>query len=49
MTLACRTGKRSVKAAEALRQAGFADVIILRGGMEEWNRQGFEIAHPAHP
>ena len=49
LTLVCRTDKRSAKAAELLRRAGFADVTILRGGMEEWNREGFEIAHHAHP
>jgi rhodanese-related sulfurtransferase len=49
LTLVCRTDKRSAKAAELLRRAGFADVTILRGGMEEWNRQGFEIAHRADP
>ena len=38
LILVCRTGKRSAKAAEVLRTAGFADVAVLRGGMEEWNR-----------
>lgn len=32
----CRTDKRSAKAAEILRAAGFADVRVLRGGMEAW-------------
>jgi uncharacterized membrane protein YdjX (TVP38/TMEM64 family) len=45
LTLVCRTDKRSAKAAELLRQAGFAKVRVLRGGMEEWNRQGLQIAH----
>ncbi len=49
LTLVCRTDKRSVKAADLLRQAGFAEVTVLRGGMEEWNRQGFEVAHHAKP
>jgi rhodanese-related sulfurtransferase len=44
LTLVCGTDKRSVKAAELLRQAGFADVTILRGSVDERNRQGFEIA-----
>jgi uncharacterized membrane protein YdjX (TVP38/TMEM64 family) len=40
LTLVCRTDKRSAKAAELLRKTGFANVQVLRGGMEEWNRQG---------
>jgi uncharacterized membrane protein YdjX (TVP38/TMEM64 family)/rhodanese-related sulfurtransferase len=41
--LVCRTDKRSAKAAEALRAAGFTDVAVLRGGMEQWNRAGLPI------
>lgn len=44
LTAVCRTDKRSAKAAELLRQAGFADVRVLRGGMEEWNRRGLPVA-----
>lgn len=33
-----RTDKRSARAAEMLRGAGFADMAVLRGGMEQWNR-----------
>jgi uncharacterized membrane protein YdjX (TVP38/TMEM64 family)/rhodanese-related sulfurtransferase len=35
--LVCRTDKRSAKAARALRAAGFTQVSVLRGGMEQWN------------
>lgn len=38
--LVCRTDKRSASAAELLKDAGFRDVRILRGGMEQWNRDG---------
>ena len=41
--LVCRTDKRSARAAEMLRGAGFADVAVLRGGMEQWNRAGLPI------
>jgi uncharacterized membrane protein YdjX (TVP38/TMEM64 family)/rhodanese-related sulfurtransferase len=41
--LVCRTDKRSAMAAEVLRTAGFADVAVLRGGMEHWNRAGLPI------
>jgi len=44
LTLVCRTHKRSQTAAGQLKQAGFTDVCILRGGMEQWNQQGFPIA-----
>ncbi len=44
LTLVCRTHKRSLTAAHQLKQAGFSDVSILRGGMEQWNREGLTIA-----
>jgi len=39
MVLVCRTQMRSAKAAEMLRDAGFRNVAVLRGGMVEWVRQ----------
>lgn len=44
VAIVCRTDKRSVKAAELLIEARFIDVAIVRGGMEQWNREGFAIA-----
>lgn len=44
LALVCRTQKRSLTAAHRLKQAGFSDVCILRGGMEQWNREGLEVA-----
>lgn len=41
--LACKTDKRSAQAAKFLEEAGFQDLRVLRGGMEQWNRNGFEI------
>jgi len=41
--LVCRTDKRSATAAALLRDAGFRDVGVLRGGMEQWNRKGLPI------
>jgi uncharacterized membrane protein YdjX (TVP38/TMEM64 family)/rhodanese-related sulfurtransferase len=43
LTLVCRTHKRSQTAAHQLKQAGFTDVSILRGGMEQWNREGLAV------
>lgn len=39
----CRTDKRSAKAATLLRDEGFRDVRVLRGGMEQWNRVGLPV------
>lgn len=39
----CRTDKRSAKAAALLRDEGFRDVRVLRGGMEQWNRVGLPV------
>lgn len=44
LTVVCRTDERSVTAARLLKQAGFTDVCVLRGGMVEWNRAGLAIA-----
>jgi uncharacterized membrane protein YdjX (TVP38/TMEM64 family)/rhodanese-related sulfurtransferase len=41
--LVCRTDKRSATAAALLRDAGFRDVGVLRGGMERWNQKGLPV------
>ncbi|MGH6923920.1 MAG: rhodanese-like domain-containing protein [Propylenella sp.] len=41
--LVCRTDKRSANASAILRDAGFQDVSVLRGGMVEWNRSGLPV------
>ena len=41
--LVCKTDRRSAQAAKLLGEAGFQDLQVLRGGMEQWNRNGFEI------
>jgi rhodanese-related sulfurtransferase len=38
IALVCATDKRSARAAEVLRSAGFRDVLIVRGGMVQWQR-----------
>jgi uncharacterized membrane protein YdjX (TVP38/TMEM64 family)/rhodanese-related sulfurtransferase len=43
LVVVCRTDKRSANAAGLLRDAGFRDVQVLRGGMERWNRQGLPV------
>ena len=41
--LVCKTDKRSAQAAKLLGKASFQDLQVLRGGMEQWNRNSFEI------
>ncbi len=43
VVLVCKTDKRSARAADALRAAGFADVTVLRGGMERWTALGYGV------
>ena len=43
IALVCRTQMRSVKAAAFLKGAGFSDVRVLRGGMEQWNKSGLPV------
>lgn len=38
VAIVCRTDRRSAKAAQILARNGFADVHVVRGGMEAWNR-----------
>lgn len=44
--LVCRTDKRSANAAALLRESGFHDVHVLRGGMEQWNENGLPVERP---
>ncbi len=48
LTLVCRTHQRSQTAALQLKQAGFTDVRVLRGGMEQWNRAGLAVARESN-
>lgn len=40
----CRTDRRSASAAALFGEAGFENVHVLRGGMEQWNRDGRPVA-----
>lgn len=46
IVLVCRTDRRSATAAEVLRASGLRDVVVLRDGMEAWNRKA---ASPERP
>ena len=43
IVLVCRTDKRSAAAARTLRTAGFAQISVLRRGMEQWNEAGLPV------
>jgi uncharacterized membrane protein YdjX (TVP38/TMEM64 family)/rhodanese-related sulfurtransferase len=43
IVLVCRTDKRSAAAAQTLRAAGFAQISVLRRGMEQWNDAGLPV------
>lgn len=40
----CRSGKRSAKAASALRSAGFTQVYNLTGGIVAWSNDGLKTS-----
>ncbi|HEV2239318.1 MAG TPA: MBL fold metallo-hydrolase [Ktedonobacterales bacterium] len=39
----CRTGSRSYRSAQFLRQAGFSDVASVAGGITAWRRAGLPV------
>lgn len=43
IAIVCRTDRRSAKAAQLLAGKGFADVHIVKGGMTDWNQQGYKV------
>ena len=43
VVLICRTDKRSANAAALLRDSGFRDIHVLRGGMVRWNEKGLPV------
>lgn len=39
----CRTDRRSKQAVALLRSKGFANVLVMDGGMVEWNKRGLPV------
>lgn len=39
----CRSGSRSLKAANQMQKAGFKNVINITGGMQAWKAANFEV------
>lgn len=44
VAIVCRTDRRSAKAARILASNGFADVHVTKGGMTQWNANGYKTA-----
>ena len=42
--LICQTGKRSMKAAQMLNEAGFPQTVSVAGGTTAWQEAGFPMA-----
>jgi len=41
--IVCRTDRRSAQAAQLLAREGFADVHVTKGGMTDWNANGYVV------
>jgi glyoxylase-like metal-dependent hydrolase (beta-lactamase superfamily II)/rhodanese-related sulfurtransferase len=48
LTLICRSGARSLRAAQFLRQVGFEQVVNVRGGTLAWRAAGKPLAFGEH-
>lgn len=46
--LVCKSGKRSLQAADCLANEGFRNVAFLEGGTEAWKQAGFPLQAAAH-
>jgi molybdopterin/thiamine biosynthesis adenylyltransferase/rhodanese-related sulfurtransferase len=46
LILYCGVGQRSLFAARTLREMGYADVVSMAGGIEQWAREGRPIVDP---
>jgi len=43
IVVVCKSNRRSSQAATGLLAAGLQDVAVLRGGTDEWHRQGLAL------
>jgi len=39
----CRSGRRSARAVEALKEAGFTQVSNIKGGITAWENEGLDV------
>ena len=49
VAIICTTDRRSNKASQLLTRKGFADVHVVKGGMTDWNQQGYTTTNQAIP
>ncbi len=45
----CKTDRRSAKAAQLFKDAGFRQVLVLRGGMKQWRNEGLAVERATNP
>ena len=43
IAIVCTTDRRSVKAEQILTGHGFTDVHVVKGGMTDWNTNGYPV------
>ncbi len=43
LVIVCRSGNRSITAAQVMQQGGFSQVSSMSGGMISWTRQRFPV------
>jgi rhodanese-related sulfurtransferase len=43
IAIVCRTDQRSSRAAELLSLEGFNDIQVVKGGMIDWNKKGYQV------
>jgi rhodanese-related sulfurtransferase len=41
--LICQTGQQSQKASRTLSEAGYAEVHVLQGGLDAWQKAGMPV------
>ena len=45
LAVVCRTDRRSAQAIAQMGAPGYTQLLLVRGGMEAWHRDGFPIEH----
>ena len=48
IVLYCRTNNRSTKTANILKENGYRDIIVIRGGITEWVKNGNDINYTTY-
>ena len=48
IVLYCRTNNRSSKTANILKENGYRDIIVIRGGITEWVKNGNDINYTTY-